>query len=78
MHRTHYHHLIQALFSATDYGVLMTDIAGTDLLCNPRFGILFGMDTDKVGRLPRDEMRRIALDRVKDQEGFTALMDQSR
>ena len=75
MDRTHYHHLIQALFRATDYGVLMTDTAGTDLLCNPRFGVLFGMDPDKVGRLPREEMRKIALDRVRDETGFNALMD---
>lgn len=73
--RSHYQHLIHALFRATDYGVLMTDTEGTDLLCNPRFGVLFGMDPRNVGRLPRDEMRLIALDRVKDEAGFAALMD---
>jgi two-component system sensor histidine kinase HydH len=53
----------------------MTDTAGTDLFCNPRFGLLVGMDPDKVGRLPREEMRRIALDRVKDGAAFNELME---
>jgi signal transduction histidine kinase len=75
LHGPHYQHLVLALFRSTDYGVLMTDTSGTDLLCNPRFGVLVGMDPDSVGRLPREEMRRIALDRVKDQAAFNALMD---
>src|ERR1700722_7780880 len=69
-----YESLLHSLFRATDYGVLVTDIEGTDILCNPRFGVLFGMDIEKVVRLPRDEVRQSALDRVKDREGFLAVL----
>src|SRR5207237_612699 len=70
-----YEPLIQALFQATDYGVLMTDLAGTDILCNPRFGVLFGLEPEAVVHLPREEVRRFALARVKDPDRFNALMD---
>src|SRR5690348_8002335 len=73
----HYEPLIQALFRATDYGVLMTDVEGTDILCNPRFSALFDIDPELVANLPREEMRRLALERVKDRESFNALVDRA-
>ncbi|MDX1932887.1 MAG: ATP-binding protein [Capsulimonadales bacterium] len=72
-----YEPLIQALFRATDYGVLMTDTEGTDILCNPRFGVLFGIDAETVVRLPREEVRAIALSRVRDADAFGATMERA-
>jgi len=70
-----YEPLIQALFRATDYGVLMTDLEGTDILCNPRFGVLFGLEPEQVVQMRREEVRRMALTRVKDPEGFNTLIE---
>ncbi len=66
---------LQALFQATDYGILMTDVHGTDLLCNDRFAVLFGIDPAIVGVLPRAEMRRLALERVKDPAEFSEVIE---
>ena len=66
---------LQALIQATDYGILMTDLQGTDLLCNDRFAVLFGIDPAIVGVLPREEMRRIALSRVKDPQEFSQVIE---
>src|SRR5579871_5311077 len=70
-----YEVLIQSLFRATDYGVLTTDLEGKDILCNPRFGTLFGIDPEIVAQLPQEEMRRFALSCMKDPTAFTVLMD---
>ncbi|HZT43223.1 MAG TPA: ATP-binding protein [Chthonomonadaceae bacterium] len=67
--------IIQALLGATDHGILMTDLRGMDVVCNPRFGELFGLDPQIVVRSTRDEVRRMALQRVKDPEGFTTVME---
>ena len=75
MQNTQYEPLVQALFRATDYGVLMTNLEGTDILCNPRFGVLFDMNVKKVIHLPRAEMRRIALTRVKDTARFIETLE---
>jgi signal transduction histidine kinase len=70
-----YEILIQSLFRATDYGVLMTDLDGKDILCNPRFGAIFDVDPDQVAQLPQEEMRRLALNRMKDPDAYVKLMD---
>ncbi len=75
MRSDQYETLIQALFRATDYGVLMTDLEGKDILCNPRFGWLFGIEPNVVARLPQEEMRRFALSRMKHPEAYIALME---
>lgn len=69
--------LLKALFRATDYGVLMTDLGGTDILCNPRFGVLFGVDPEDIVRLPREQVRKIALSRVADPLAFTELVERA-
>lgn len=53
----------------------MTDLSGTDLLCNHRFAELFGIDANVVGVLPREEMRRLALERVKDPAEFADVIE---
>src|SRR2546421_11055277 len=67
--------VIHALLCSTDQGVLMTDHQGTDVLCNPRFGELFGLDPEVVVRSSREEVRRMALGSVKDPAEFIALLE---
>lgn len=70
MQNSHYEALAQALLQATDYGVLVTDLQGNDILCNPRFGVLFGVDAAAIPQMPRAEVRALALERVQEPEAF--------
>jgi signal transduction histidine kinase len=67
--------IIQALLSSTDYGILMTDHSGNDILCNSRFGQLFDIDPAWVVRTAREEVRREAMARVKDPAEFEQLIE---
>jgi signal transduction histidine kinase len=67
--------IIQALLSSTRHGILMTDQSGTDILCNRRFGELFGLDTELIVKSTRAEVRKMALERVKDPQGFLRVME---
>jgi len=62
--------VIHSLLCATDYGILMTDSHGNDMLCNPRFGELFDINPEMVVHSSREEVRRIALTRVADPDAF--------
>lgn len=66
---------LAALLRSTDYGVLMTDHAGTDVLCNARFGELFGIDPEVVVSSSRDEVREMALAVVRDPAEFAAVIE---
>src|SRR5438552_1966567 len=48
-----------ALLQATDYGILMTDPQGRDLVGNRRFGELFGVDVGGVVEMSRSEVRAL-------------------
>lgn len=67
--------IIQALLRSTKQGVLMTDHAKNDILCNPRFAELFDVDPELVVNLPGSEVRRMAMARVADPEAFEADME---
>jgi signal transduction histidine kinase len=67
--------VIHALLCATDYGILMSDKHGNDIVCNPRFGELFDVDPEHVVHSSRAEVRKIALSRVKDPEAFNTLVE---
>lgn len=67
--------IIHALLCATDCGILMTDHRGNDVVCNPRFGELFSLDPQRVVRSTREEVRRMALERVKDPTEFVELLE---
>lgn len=77
MQNSHSEALVQALLQATDYGVLVTDLQGNDILCNPRFGTLFDVDAAAIPQMPRAEVRRLALERVQDPRGFIAMIEQA-
>jgi signal transduction histidine kinase/PAS domain-containing protein len=63
--------IVEALLCATDHGILVTDTEGQDILCNPQFGRLFGVDPAAIVQLSRADVRRIALQRVRYPEAFT-------
>ena len=67
--------VINALLCATDYGILMTDVKGNDILCNPLFGELFDVDPEEIVHSTRDEVRRMALSRVVDPVEFNNLIE---
>jgi signal transduction histidine kinase len=67
--------LIHALLCSTDYGILMTDHEGQDVLCNPRFGELFDLDPSLVVNSTKDEVRMMALERVKDPARFVEVIE---
>lgn len=67
--------VIHALLCATDYGILMSDKHGNDIVCNPRFGELFDVDPEHVVHSAREDVRKLALSRVKDPEAFNTLVE---
>lgn len=69
--------IVEALLCATDHGILMTDAGGQDVLCNPQFGRLFGIDPEQVVRMSRDEVRRAALARVRDPAEFVRQLERA-
>jgi signal transduction histidine kinase len=64
-----------ALLQATDYGILMTDLQGRDLVGNRRFGELFGVDVAGVVEMSREEVRAAMRARLKDPEAFFQRVD---
>jgi PAS domain-containing protein len=67
--------LLRALLQSTEEGVLMTTHEGQDVVCNRRFGELFGLDITETVRSSRDEVRRRVLERVAHPEQFVALLE---
>src|SRR5437016_4276686 len=64
-----------ALLQATDYGILMTDPQGRDLVGNRRFGELFGVDVGGVVEMSRSEVRDAMRARLRDPEAFFERVD---
>src|SRR5436190_19371858 len=67
--------LAMALLQATDYGILMTDPQGRDLVGNRRFGELFGVDVGGVVEMSRSEVRDAMRVRLRDPDAFFARVD---
>ncbi len=66
--------LLRALLRASDYGVLLSDSARTDRLCNRRFCEMFGMDSIETLTQP-DYVRRELAPRLKDPAGFVQTLE---
>jgi PAS domain-containing protein len=64
-----------ALLQATDYGILMIDPQGRDLVGNRRFGELFGVDVGGVVEMSRSEVREARHARLRDPEAFFERVD---
>ncbi len=67
--------LLRALLRASDYGVLLSDSARTDRLCNRRFCEIFGMDSIETLNTRPDYVRRELAPRLKDGDGFIATLE---
>src|SRR5438094_626819 len=68
--------LLCALLQSTDYGILMTDHEGRDLICNRRLGELFGLDPQVIVECPPESVRRMVLRRVEDPRGFSRRLEE--
>src|SRR5438876_4728844 len=64
-----------ALLQATDYGILMTDPQGRDLVGNRRFGELFGVDVGGVVEMSRSQVRTAMRARLRDPDAFFERVD---
>src|SRR5436305_8604891 len=64
-----------ALLQATDYGILMTDPEGRDLVGNRRFGELFGVETGRIVEMSREQVRAAMRARLRDPDAFFERVD---
>src|SRR5712692_4355115 len=64
-----------ALLQATDYGILMTDPQGRDLLGNRRFGELFGVDVSGIVEMSPTQVRTAMRARLRDPDAFFERVD---
>lgn len=67
--------LLRALMQSTDYGVLVTDHRGDDLIANRRLGELFDLDPREMVRLEPARVREQTLSRVSDPEAFARRLE---
>jgi len=51
--------VLTAILSATDYGVMLTDLDHTTIACNRRFGEIFDVDIERVVHSDSREVRRM-------------------
>ncbi len=57
---------LRAVLGAVDYGVLVTDLKHESLLCNGKFGELFGISTAKVVSNDVESVRKMVANRIVD------------
>ncbi len=67
--------LLRALLRASDYGVLLSDSARTDRLCNRRFCEMFGMDSIETLSTQPDYVRHELAPRLKDGDEFIKTLE---
>jgi signal transduction histidine kinase len=67
--------LLRALLRASDYGVLLSDSTGRDLICNPRFGEIFGFDVVEALNGGPEQVRVQMLPRIKNPDEFVQTLD---
>jgi signal transduction histidine kinase len=59
---------LRAVLGAVDYGVLVTDLEHQSLICNGKFGELFGISTSKVVNNDVKSVRAMVKDRIVHKE----------
>jgi len=64
--------ILQAVLGAVDYGVMVTDLEHRTLLCNARFGELFGVSIEHVVRNDVDAVREMVRSRIVDTDRWEA------
>jgi signal transduction histidine kinase len=69
--RGHEGTILEAVLGGTDYGVLITQLASRqDLLCNARFGELFGIPPEEIVLQDPAQVRQRVLPRLKNPDRF--------
>lgn len=63
--------LFDSVLADSDYGILVTDLDHQSLLCNRRFGEIWGVDIDRVVRASADDVREYVVNRVQDLESWS-------
>ena len=61
-------HSLRAVLGAVDYGVLVTDLDHQSLICNGKFGELFGISTVNVVSNDVEAVRAMVKHRIVDTE----------
>jgi signal transduction histidine kinase len=59
---------LRAVLGAVDYGVLVTDLDHQSLICNGKFGELFGISTEGVVNNDVESVRKMVYDRIVDMD----------
>lgn len=67
--------VLRSILSASDYGVLLTDLGHVTIACNRKFGEIFGVDIDKVVHSEVQEVRRMVESLIPDLESWEAALD---
>lgn len=68
--------ILRAILSASDYGVLLTDLDHRSLACNRRFGELFGLNIDEVVISDPEIVRKKVYPRLEDPHRWRAQLDE--
>src|SRR5947209_20588472 len=56
--------ILRAIFNATDYGMLLTDLEHRSLACNRRFGEIFEIEPSEAVRCGVEELRKRVRPRI--------------
>lgn len=67
---------LAAVLESADYGVFVTDLNHKSLLCNAKFGELFGIDIQKVVADDMHAVRAMVRDRIGDIKGWQANLEE--
>lgn len=62
--------MLRAVIAEADAGILVTDLEHQSLICNRRFGEIWGVDIESVVAASVDEVRADVLHRIVDLEGW--------
>ena len=68
-------HSLRAVLGAVDYGVLVTDLKHESLICNARFGDLFGIATENVVQNDVESVRKMVQHRIVDTDQWHRNLD---
>lgn len=64
--------ILRAVLGAVDYGVMVTDLEHRTLLCNARFGEIFGVSIEQVVRNDVESVREMVRGRIVDTDRWEA------
>lgn len=68
-------HSLRAVLGAVDYGILVTDLNHKSLICNGKFGELFGIEIEQVLQNNVEEVRKMVYHRIVDVKSWQRNLD---